>query len=188
MKSLIKPILKIGFAVISSEPSAARLKATVNSIKNNLICSEIICVVPKNTKKEDVKELEKICAIYKGKETFVSLLNAAFKNGCKEWTTTIIEGAYARKNLDKRYSFFAENEKDILFAVDWEKDVQGKPTKIYNNFWDCSLNGIMMHSNAFKEIGEFEESSNLEISRLLWAANAADKGYKFKGIMGAKMI
>lgn len=179
--------IKMGFIILSAEASTARVKSTYNSIINNLDCSSVICVVPKKTKKESIVELEKTCPVFKGKDTFTSLINSGYSNGIEDWNTTLIEGVVARKSIQKLYSSFCKSDKEILFSVNFIKDLLGKPIKIFDNFYDCSLNGIMIHKKAFKEIGLFEEYDSLEKSKLLWAANAIDKGYRFKGIVGCHM-
>lgn len=179
--------IKMGFIILSSEASTARVKSTYNSIMNNLDGCSAICVVPKKTKKENILELEKICPVFKGKDTFTSLINSGCSNGSEDWNTTLVEGVVVRKSIQKLYTSFCKSEKEVLFSVNFIKDLLGKPIKIFDNFYECSLNGIMMHKNAFKEIGSFEEYESLEKSKLLWAANAIDKGYRFKGIVGCHM-
>lgn len=185
----MKTSIKMGFIILASEASVARVRATYNSIINNLDTTSVICIVPKKTKKDNVTDLEKICPVFKGKETFTSLINSGYQHGIEDWNTTLIEGVVARKNVQKLYSSFVTNEKDILYSITSVKDLLGKPIKIFDAFYNCSLNGIMIHKKAFKEIGSFdEELESLDNSRLYWTATAIDKGYQFKGIVGCQMI
>jgi len=176
--------LDVGFIVISTEPNIVRLKSTKNSILKHYHHAPVICAVPKSTPAEDMKELKTICPVYRGKETITSLMNVGMKHADKEWNIFIMEGAWMRANLNKKYGYFHESEKDIFFPIVVDYDIQGKPVKIYDNFWDCSLNGIMIHKKTFKEVGEFTDD---EEARLFWAAQAVEAGCKFKPILGAKI-
>jgi hypothetical protein len=79
---------------------------------------------------------------------------------------------------------FLNSEKDILFPVVDRK----------MNFVDGSINGIVVHKKAFKEIGDIAPNSlqkvgynDFEISKLFWAMDAVEKGYKFKAIVGMQI-
>lgn len=180
---------EINFIILSPDTNFVRLKNTLNSIKHHLGIIEAVCIVPKNVDKEKLKDMQLICNnIFKGKTTFTSLINSGFKYSKKEWNIVINEGVYVTKSLIKKYSRFIENEKDILFSIDWTKDIQGKPKELFCDFWNCSLNGVMINKKTFQEIGEFPEKENLEISKLIWAAKAVMNNCKFKGIIGSRMV
>jgi len=178
--------ISTGFIILATELNVGRLKSTRNSIWSHYGKVPMICVVPKNVSATELKEAKEICGIHKGKDTITSLINTGFKFGHKEWNIIVIEGTWVKANIDKKYSCFLEDEKDIFFPIVTDFDIQGKPTKIYNNFWDCSLNGLMIHQKTFKEVGDFTDSS-LENSRLIWNAEAQEKGCRFKAILGAKL-
>jgi len=179
--------LNTGFIVLASELNTGRLKSTRNSIWNNYGKeTPITCVVPNNTSTIELKAAKELCPIHKGKTTITSLINAGFKHGHKEWNILVMEGTWVKANIDKKYAYFLESEKDIFFPIVTDYDIQGKPVKIYNNFWDCSLNGLMIHQKTFKEVGDLADGS-LEQSRLIWNAEAQEKGCKFKAILGAKL-
>lgn len=184
---MIKNIINIGFIILCAEPNIGSLKYTIKSIKANYRNSNFISIVPKTIHADDLKEYKECCPTYKGKDTITSLINAGFKNSKSEWNVIIMEGAWMSANLNKKYSYFHDgNIKDIFFPIVCDYDVYGKPRKIYNNFWDCSLNGLTIHQKTFKEVGNFCDNP-LEISRLMWALKAQEIGCSFKSILGAKI-
>jgi len=185
--SFINESVSLGFIVLAVDLNSARLKSTRNSIHNHYgKNTPIVCVVPKQSNANEVKISKDICPIVKGKDTVTSLINTGFKHGHKDWNIVVTEGVWVRPNLIRKYEKFLEDEKDIFFPVVASYNVQGIPTKIFNCFWDCTLDGIMIHQKTFKEIGEFDDG-DLERSRLIWAANALEKGCKLKPILGARL-
>ena len=178
--------ISLGFIILASDLNIGRLKSTRNSIWNNYGKVPIVCVAPKNVSTIEYKEAKELCDMHKGKDTITSLINTGFKHGHKDWNVVVMEGTWVKANIDKKYSYFMQDEKDIFFPVVTDCDIQGKPTKIYNDFWNCSLNGLMIHQRTFKEVGDLVDGS-LEQSRLIWNAEAQEKGCKFKAILGAKL-
>ncbi len=176
----------LGFIIISPEPNLGRLKSTCTSIRNNYgIKSDIICIVCDQTK-ENLEDYNSYCPSFKGRNTITSLINLGFKKTKKAWNILIVEGSYVKANIDRKYCQFIKDEKNILFPVVCDYDIQGKPTKIYNNFWDCSLNGMLIHKETFKKVGNFSDTDLAE-SRLFWCYEAQRIGCEFKAILGAKM-
>ena len=180
--------LSIGFIILSTELNSGRLKSTRNSIINHYsINTPVVCIVSKSAAAGEIKAAKEICPVHKGGETITSLINAGFKHGHKDWNIIVMEGTWVRGNIDKKYSYFLQDERDIFFPIVTDYDIQGKPNKIYNQFWESSLNGIMIHSKTFKETGDFIEGESLELSRLGWAEKAITKGHRFKAVLGAKL-
>ena len=178
----------IGFIILASELNVGRLKATRNSIWNHYNDQiPMVCVVPKNTPASEIKIAKGLCSIQKGKDTVTSLINTGFKHGHKEWNVIIMEGTWVKGNIDKKYSYFFEDEKDIFFPIVVDYDIQGKPVKIYDRFQVCSLNGVMIHSKTFKQVGNFIDDESLDLSRLGWEEKARSIGCRFKAILGAKL-
>lgn len=182
----MKNELSIGFIILSVDLNVARLKSTNNSIRAHFGDASIVCVADKSVSAEEYKKAKDICNVYKGQNTVTSLINTGFKHAHKEWNVLIMEGTWVRPHFSKKYLNFVESEKDILFPVTVDYDVQGKPKHIYNTFWNCSLNGLMIHHKTFKEVGQLEDG-DLENSRLIWAASAQEKNCKFKAILGVKL-
>jgi hypothetical protein len=64
--------------------------------------------------------------------------------------------------------------------------MHGYPIKIYNTFYNCTLNGVCINKSFFKQIGKLSENP-LETSRKFWALDAKEKGAEFKSILGIKI-
>ena len=179
--------LEINFIIISPEPNIGRLKGTVRSIKNNYDKSaNIVCSVVKNIKKSEIDEMKIECPTYRGGTTITSLINSGFKNSKPGWGLIIMEGAWLPRKISERYSRWALDKKDIVYPLMANYDRQGIPIKILNNFYECTLNGIMIHKEFFDEVGKFSDNP-LEISRFFWSLDAIEKGANFKSILGIKI-
>lgn len=183
---MFKDDLNIDFIILCPDVNIGQLKLTSKSIKNTHKNSSFVAIVPKGTNAEDIKEYKEICPVFKGKDTVASMMNTGLKNGGKEWNAFLMEGSFLDFDLSKKYASFCKCIKDILMPIDWDCDIQGKPTKIYSNFYDCSLNGLTIHQKTFKEVGDFSDNP-LEISRLMWSLAAVEVGCKFKSILGTKI-
>lgn len=179
--------LNFGFVILSPEINLGRIICTMRSIKNN--CGEIptICSVVKDAKKKDLEQINEICPSYRAGTHFTSLLNTGMKKGHKEWNLFIVEGTIVSKNIQYKYSRFLEDENDILYAIMPDYDRAGNPTNLNCYFYDCSLNGLMIHQEVFNKVGEFTDNP-LEISRTMWAYDAVRKGCRFKGVFGVKLL
>lgn len=170
---------------MSPEPNFGRLKSTCNSILHNYGVP-MISVVSGSTSIADIKEYKTQCPVFKGLDTITSLINTGFKNAVQPWNMLIMEGTWIKSNIDRKYAGFIESTKDILYSVICDHDIQGKPSNIYSEFWNCSLNGLLIHKDTFTEVGNLNDSP-LEESRLIWAYNAVQSGCKFKSILGTKI-
>ena len=180
-----KPFPEFGFVIISPEFNIGRINSTAKSLKNNFPDVPFICCVPKNA--VDVQEIKEICPVHKGKDTITSLINTGLKKGHKKWNLLIFEGSWVREGAAKKLFHFIESEKDILFPIVVQYDPMGKPTNSHTNFVDGSLNGLLIHQSAIKEVGEFIDGP-LDVSKTMWGLSAMDKGYKFKAILGVKVF
>lgn len=168
--------LNIGFIIISCDNNVKLIRNTYNSIRKSCKDCPIIICVSDEVHEEDEKELGKITKVYKGQKTVSSLLNIGMKNVPDEWNYIIIAGSIMRPYIERKYSYFAESEKDILFPI---------ANRIYN-FVDGTINGLFLHKNVYKDVGDFSNNP-LEICKLFWAEKAIEKGYKFKAIQGSKI-
>ena len=174
-KLYVSKSINFGFVIICPSNNIGQIKTTINSIKHIYHTEKYICVVPEECHVDDLKEMNKFCCTIKGGDTITSLINAGMdKATCNEWNFLVIAGTWIRGGLDKKYSYFIESEKDILFPI---VDRQ-------TNFVDGSINGFLMHKKGWKEIGHFPSDNPLEICKLMWTMDAIDKGYKFKAVLG----
>lgn len=178
--------LDFGYTILSLDYNIGGLKNTIRSIKNNYDNAKIICVVNQDVSKEQFKEMKEICDIYKGGKTVTSLINKSFEKIKHEWNILIIEGARICKNLEKRYSTWIKDEKDIIYPLIVENDKNGHPQRIYDSFYNCTLNGICINKKFYKQVGNLSDNP-LEVSRKFWAIEANSKSAKFKTILGIRI-
>ena len=181
-----------GFTILAPDYNCGLVGATIRSIKYAYAGVDYICYVGKDAPASEVKEIKKLCSCYKGKgkgkDTITSMMNASMKKH-KQWNIFVMEGASVKSRLDITYNTFYEDEKDIFFPIVTTRNRDGYPTKIYSDFEECTLNGLCIHSQTFKQIGNFQDES-LGMSKLLWRLEAQNKklGLKFKAILGPKVI
>lgn len=168
--------LNYGYVIITPENDPKLVKITASSIKMKQSNASIICVTRHDIDSESEREIKNICACFKGQNTYTSLLTKGMENCPSEWNLYVISGTFFENKIQKKYSYFVESDKDILFPVVNRKI----------NFVEGTLNGILMHRNALKNIGCFLESNSLEKSKTIWSYNAVCSGYRFKAIVGTK--
>jgi hypothetical protein len=167
--------LTYGFIVVCCELNPKLAISTVNSIKSQYGCP-IVCTFPKTASDDLINEVKKHAVVYRGEDTFSSLLNLGLQKTTTDWNFVIVGGSIPRRNLDKKFCLFVENEKDVLFPI-----VDGK-----TNFIDATVNGLFLHRKIYEEVGELPKHPNWEVCKLFWALDAVDKGYKFKAIANSK--
>jgi hypothetical protein len=168
--------LSFGFIVLCADNNPNRVKATVQHLRNNYAYPSV-AVVCEDTHKDDIAMLKKVCPTHTGGKTITSLINAGMKKPPADWNFIIIGGSYVQANLDKKFSFFIEKYTDILYPIADYK----------YNFVDATLNGLLLHKDMWKEVGDMGDANPLEICKLLWAMQAMDKKCKFKAIIGTKI-
>jgi hypothetical protein len=169
--------LDLGWVILCADHNPSALRTTANSIRRRYD-GPIVAAVPFDLPDDLFREMSVICPVFKGGDTITSLINAGMDAAQADWNITVMAGVWARQNLDKKYSYFIENEKDILYAI----------VDNYYEFPDCSLNGIMVSREAWRSIGHFCPKNPLPICKLFWAQQAIDKGMQLKAVIGVKMI
>ena len=182
--------VEYGFVVLCPERNIGGLKATVRSIHNH--CSSaapILCVAPKNTNRKEHIEMKGICDTIKCSREYHSMkeeeedvlapfINKGVDKSASLWLFIIIAGSHVKLNFYRKYSYFIEDEKDILFPI---VDRQC-------NFKTGTYNGLLFHKSAIKEIGNFDEDMPFQMSKIIWGKVAQDKGYTFKALLGARIL
>jgi len=179
-------MLNLGFIILSLDGNIGGLKNTIRSIKNEYPNEPIICSANKSIKPDPYKEMKLICTTYKSGNTITSLINKGFEKSTTEWSVLVMEGSRICKNLVKKYSMWINSEKDIVYPLIIEYNMNGYPCKINNSFYNCTLNGLCINKNFFKSVGNLSDNP-LETSRIFWAIDAKEKGANFKSILGIKI-
>lgn len=174
--------IKYGFVVLCPYVNFYQIKNTINSIKSGYADQKFICILPASANKDKsiVETINKICpTIISSDNSMLSLMNEGMKAApSKEWNFIIRSGSLIKGQLDKKYSYYIESEKDILYPF-----IKGK-----NNFSDGCSNGIMIHKKAIDEIGPISSIESFDYNKLVWANRATELGYKFKAIFGINFI
>jgi hypothetical protein len=169
--------LKFGFIVLCPNINIGHLKNTISSIDIYYPEAKAVVIVPSGCKKEDLDDISKIKKTYSGGKTVASMINKGVENSlCPEWNFILFARGWVRNRIDIKYSYFVENEKDILFPI------------ISKNltFMASDINGLLVHKKTFEDIGDFPDMDSLDSSKLIWANKAIEKNCRFKGIVGAK--
>lgn len=148
----------MGFVVLCPNSSIGQLKKTTESIKTHYN-KEMVVVVPD----------EKVVG-----DSINAMINKGVQSLKADWALIFIAQGRIRSGIDVKYSYFVDSDKDILFPV----------VNKHMNFVDAGMNGCFLRRDAFLDIGNIKEGPN---GKLLWTFSALEKGYKFKGIIGAKL-
>ena len=175
-----------GFIILSPNFNIGGLKNTLRSIKNNYEDTEVICCVSSLIKSNQLKEMKEVCNIHKGGKTITSLINKGFEKIESDWAILILEGSRVCKNIDMKYNKWIKNYNDVLFPLIIEYNREMYPKKIYDTFYNCTINGMCINKNFFKDVGKFTEDG-LEESRKIWTVSALEKNVVFKSILGIKI-
>lgn len=171
--------LKIGFVVLCPNLNIGHLRNTISSIDIYFPEAKTVVILPTHCTKEDLDNISKLKKTHKGGKTTASMINVGVGHAlCNEWNFLLFSRGWIRNRLDIKYSYFVENEKDILFPI----------INRNLNFATSDINGLFIHKKSFQDIGDFPDMESLETSKLIWANTAIQKGYKFKGIVGAKVF
>jgi hypothetical protein len=169
--------LQFGFIVLCPNLNIGHLKNTVSSLEIYYPEAKVIVILPAICKKEDLDSITKLKKTVKAGKTIASMINKGIEESqCAEWNFILMSKGWVRNKIDIKYSYFVEDEKDILFPI------------INRNltFINSDINGLLIHKKTFKEIGNLPDIDSLDSSKLIWATKAINKKCKFKGIVGAK--
>lgn len=192
------PISNFGFIILNPDKSVSQLKTTLESIKKVHPENTCISVMPGPNN----ADLEKMCKTYKGKGTYSSLLNTGLHSSKSIWNVILFAGTWLKPNLENVIKFYLKEDTDILFPVLRSKTQRfNKNTPLdlsKTTFCQGSLNGVIMHKTAFKNIGLFLDSPNIgqpetipvndfELIKMEWELRAIAKGYNFKALFGTSI-
>lgn len=168
--------MKFGFIIICPDRNLGGLKSTVKSIREFFSQHPYFCILSNDAIPSEINEFERICPIFTGGGgSITSLINLGIRKATEDWNFIFFAGTILRPNTIKKYLNFVKHEKQIFYPVINKKWV----------FDEASINGILLHKNAIRDIGEFAEKlSNLQIVKLFWALDAMEKGYQLNALVG----
>lgn len=150
-----------GFVVICANYKPWQLKATLDSIRYNYN-NNIFVIACENIKDCMISEYG-----------IPSLFNNAIKNLPAKWNMIVNSGSWIRPNLDFRYNKYLKSNNDILFPI----------TRKNRFFPYTSLHGVLLHKNT-QNLKPMPIIANEIEAKYLWAAEAINQGFNFKGIAG----
>jgi len=167
--------LDMTIAILAHEKTMADIKRTFDSFANlQFDYKRILCVSEQSEISSPIFDNTVLC---KSGNCMTSLIDAACKIAKTEWLFFVFAGSYMPKNADNKNSKYAQDYKDVVFPVvnrQW-------------NFVDATMNGLLISKQFHEEVGDFGSGNHLDITKLIWADRAIQKGVKFKAIVGAKL-
>lgn len=166
-----------GFIILNPLRDIWAQRSTSRVILRTFDCN-CICVAPKDTTKEELKQMNEHCQTYKFGNTFTDLINKGLEKATPEFNVIVMAGVSIRPGIFNKYRLFLNNNKEILYPI-----VNGK-----YQFDEATLNGLLIPKQAIKEIGKFKNEEDIGLSKLAWADKANSLGYKFKAIAGVKIL
>lgn len=174
-----------GFVILSPDRNVAGLKNTLGSIRFYSYNRQAICIVDEDAPSSEVKEMKKMCDVYKGENTLTSLINAGMKKNKHEWAFIMFAGSRIPPSLEYKLDLWAKKDSDVVFPVvdrKWQ-------------FVEGSFNGVFINKKFFNSVGDFPTATmkkqgfnDFELAKMFWAVDALDKGCTFKAIVGMKVI
>lgn len=172
--------LNFGFIVLCPNINIGHLKNTISSMDICFPEAKSVIVLPSSCSKEELESASKFKKSYKGGKTTASMINIGLSHApCSEWNFLIFCKGWIKNRIDIKYSYFIENEKDILFPI----------VNRNLNFAEADINnGLLLHKKSYREVGDFPDMTSLDDSKLIWATRAIQCGYRFKGIVGGKVF
>ena len=167
--------IDLGFIIITPENNPRHVEITVSSLSAKYNGRPFVTVVTESILDQTMAEMSRIGRIFSAKSTYSSLLSTGMKNAPAEWNMIVISGTQLRNRVHRKYSCFIDSPRDILYPIVDRK----------MNFVDGSVNGIVVHRDAYADLGDMPESQNLNECKAAWGYLAVSKGYRFKGVVGA---
>lgn len=171
-----KLLNSLGFIILNPEGNPMALRTTVRTISNHFQTSSCLCVVGKQ---EDISENSKHSKTIQGGNTVTSFIDAGLEESRTDWCMMISAGTFLRSTSLKKFEYFQREDKDILYPV---------VDRLYA-FDEASINGLIIPRIAYKEVGKFGDNNHsIQLVKMLWGLQAINKGYKFKAIVGSRLV
>jgi hypothetical protein len=175
----------LGFIILCPDRKIGGVRNTCGSIRHHSYNREPICVLPSDTKNEELEEDKQWCPDYRSKDTITSLVNAGFRHLKHEWGFIVFAGSRIPQDLERKIATFVKEDHDVLYPLVEQK----------YDFVSGSFNGVLINRKFFKTVGKFPDSkmekeglNDFEFAKLLWAVDAMEHGAMFKGILGMRVI
>lgn len=172
MKLYTHKPLPMGFLVLCVHHRLDRLTSTLGSLLHNYAGYPVTCVVSRDSPIEMEGLGVKVVQTEPG---LANLLNAGLAlRATTPWTMVVRTGTWLPPLLDRRYSFYVESERDVLY-----------PVRHRALFDQSALHGLLVPSDIHAKVGDFAGDGVLE--KLDWQGRACQSGYRFKGLFGIRV-
>lgn len=178
MKQNLLNDTNFGVVILCPDFNPGGLRYTVKYLNIDFPGIPVMAVTGVDIHQEDFEALSKSCRVCRGGKTITSLIDAGVDCTQRDWLFFIVAGGRLRPNTFKKFVYFTTAERDILFPVVNNKYL----------FDEASISGLLINRAAFAEVGRFDVHDDMGKSKLWWAGAAIKKQYKFKALVGAKMI
>lgn len=186
-------ISNFGFIILNPDRNIKYLANTIESIKTGYPEMDYISVVPD----AKISDFSPYCKTYKAPEnTYSSMINTALKNSKYDWNIIILAGSWVKQTLNNIQNNYIKSEDFVLFPVPRFKTEVKKDSRFDKaSFCQGSINGIFIHKNAAKKLGEMPSSptiqqpetlsvNDFELIKLEWSYSGISKGIKFVPLFG----
>jgi len=167
----------LGIVILNPESDPTALRITMRTIADYYPECGALCVVGK--KAQGILENKQFADVVQGGDTITSLIDAGVKNSKTDWCFIVTAGTFLRTHSLRKYEHFWRSEKDILYPVVDRKYA----------FDEATINGVLMPKKAIEEVGSFgDHNHNIQLVKMLWVLQAVNLGYKFKALVGARLV
>ncbi len=167
----------LGFIVLNPESNPIALRTTVRTISSHFPECSTLCVVGKNA--AEIPENKRYAETVQGGNTITAMMDTGLETSKTDWCMMVLAGTFLRNTSLKKFEYFQRGDKDILYPV---------VDKIYA-FDEASINGLVLPRKAYKEVGKFGDNNHsIQLVKMLWGLQALNKGYKFKALIGARLV
>lgn len=165
--------LNLTVGILAANKTFEQIRATYESLGALKFPVQRLVNIPEDQDSSELKT-RKYNFIQNGK-TLTSLIDGLCREAKTEWIYFAFAGRRVQKNIDSKLSLYVNDYKNVIFPV----------VKRVWNFVDGSMDGLLINKKFHEEVGDFGDADDLEITKLMWAGKAIEKGAKFKAIVGA---
>ena len=97
--------LDYGYVIITPENNPDFVKITVGSIKNIFPYAKIIAITRNDIDHVAENKIKQICPVFKGENTYTSLITEGIKNPPSEWNLHVMAGTHFENKIQKKLKF-----------------------------------------------------------------------------------
>lgn len=172
-----------GIIVLCPDLKISNLHKTLTWVKSQVDedLGNIIAIIPPTKDKKIHDSFSSICKTYRSKtNSILSMVNKGMCYTKADWNFVVKAGVKVKgSSIFKKLPLFGKDEKDILYPV---------TPDCLSFVEDPKLDWMYLHSQTFKQIGEFADKLPFDLGKILWTAQAIEQECNLKGIVGLRAI